>query len=144
MELEPLSPELERIERDLMCRSQPAIPAGLRERALGRLPVVLGRERLGESWNFAVAVAVSVLIWINVSMISVQTTDFFKRPIPEKQEVLRDAEQFRLLLPDLSETEAYRQALLLHAGNSIIPRSEVPQGIKAHDSLFQKTFSIED
>jgi hypothetical protein len=76
MDNEPLSAELEQLESALCRRSLPTVPSGLRHRVLDDLQSRLRREQSQSRWQFAAAVAVAAMIWMNLSLSATQATDF--------------------------------------------------------------------
>jgi hypothetical protein len=114
-----LPPELQQLERDLADRSRQRASNDLRPRILGDLQVRLRAERTAARWQFALAVAVVVLVWMNLSMSATQATDFGLRPARPSESIEAVAERIRQLAPELPPTEARRQAVLFRAGSAV-------------------------
>ncbi len=123
-----LPPELQRLERALLAlpREQPS--SQLKERCLHSLRVELGRPQSGSRWAFAIAIAASVLVGLNLSLSATQATDYGYRRDVRQLSVEKTAAEIRRLLPDVSPREAARQAVLLHSGSTIVPCPIVPAG----------------
>jgi hypothetical protein len=75
------------------------------------------------TWSFAAAVAAAALVWINLSLSATLATDFNGRAVTQGPPVEQVAQQIRQLLPELSDDEALRQAVMLRA------TSNMPAGI---------------
>jgi hypothetical protein len=128
MENEQLPPELEQLERDLADRPRPDPPAELRQRVIGGVRAELQRNGARNGWTFAAAVATAALVWLNLSLSATLATDCGPQPDSLAPEVGKVAEQIQQLLPELSEREALRQAILLQAGSSQPWCPSVPVG----------------
>lgn len=120
-----LPEDLARLEEELLAR-EPARPAPeLRGKVLGAVRRELGREssrRLvrGGFWSFAAATAAAALLWVNFSMSVALNTDWGFAARGGNGEVGKTAERIRGLLPEMSEGDALRHALLLRAGSRLI------------------------
>ncbi|HEY4760028.1 MAG TPA: hypothetical protein VIH42_05550 [Thermoguttaceae bacterium] len=123
-----LPPELESLERELAARLTPDPSAELRLRITGGVYTQLRRERRQESWRFAIAVAIVVGVWINLSFSAVQHTDFLFKANKETPPVEQTAQQIQNLLPDMSESDAQHEALLLCSSSNLLmyPRIDIP------------------
>lgn len=128
MENEQLPPELEQLERDLADRPRLDPPAELRQRVIGGVRAELRRDGPRNGWAFAAAVAAVVLVWLNLSLSATLATDCGPPPHTPAREVGKVAEQIQKLLPELSQREALRQAVLLQAGSSQPWCPSVPVG----------------
>jgi hypothetical protein len=117
----PLPPELQGLEQRLAARPRPQPSSRLKEQVLGSLRSELRRSQGGARWAFAVAVAATVLLWLNLSLSATQATDFGLRLDGRRQPVEPIAAEIRQLLPDLPPHEALRQAVLLRAGAGVVP-----------------------
>jgi len=119
MEDRQLPEELERIEQELIDRPSLRPPDDLRERVSDAVRAELQRKRPGDRWAFAAAVAAAVVVWINLSLSATQATDcrlsWGDRPLA----VEAAARQIRELLPEVSDREAMRQAILLQSGSNL-------------------------
>jgi hypothetical protein len=129
-----LPSDLQQLERDLADRWLPAASAGLRQRVLDDLPTRLRAERSRSRWQFAAAVAATVLVWMNLSMSATQATDFGLRPNEPTESIETTARQIEQLVPEFSPVEARRQAMLLRAGSNLIC---LPDLSKNFDALNQ-------
>ena len=124
----PLPPELERLERHLAARERPQPSDRAKQRLLGSVRAELERSRRGRRWAFAVAMAATVLVWLNLSLCATQATDCGLKLDGRHRPADNGAEQIRQLLPDLAPREAMRQAVLLRAGGAVVPGSTLPAG----------------
>ena len=120
MEEWQLSAELQELERALAGRPLPGPSAHLREKVLGdvrrRPPPDRGKTR----WQFAVAVAATVLLWLNLSLAATRATDCGLRPGGPGQSIETARRQIEELLPELSPEQSRRQAILLRAGSALV------------------------
>ena len=126
MEDMPLSPELLRIEKELAARPRGEPSEQSRARCLDGLQAELRRQRAGSRWPFAVAIAASVLLGLNLSLSATQATDFGFRRSTQHLSSEKLAGEIRELLPDLSSEEAMRQAMLMRTASSLVPCPKVP------------------
>ncbi len=117
----PLPPELERLERHLALREHPQPLPQARQRFLCSVRAELRRSQARSRWAFAVAMAATVLVWLNLSLCATQATDCGLEIDGRRQSARDGAEQIQQLLPDLNPREAMRQAVLLRAGTGVIP-----------------------
>jgi hypothetical protein len=115
-----LSPELRQLEQDLIVRSRSRAVEDLRPRILGDLHGRLRTERKSSRWQFALAVAVVVLVWLNLSISATQATDCGLRLNGPSRPIQTVADEIHQLVPDLSPEEARRQAMLLQAGSRLV------------------------
>ncbi len=123
-----LPPELERIEKELAARPRGRPSEQLRARCLDGLQAELRLQRAGSRWAFAVAVAATALVGLNLAISAGQATDFGLRLDGRQQSVAKTAAEIRRLLPDIPPGEAARQAVLMHSGATIVPCPNVPAG----------------
>jgi hypothetical protein len=113
-----LPDELQRLETDLGRRRLPEASSDLPQRILGGLQ---HRRRVAESqarWQFGLAVAASVLVWMNLSLCATQATNFDLRPravVDSEESIETIARQIERLAPDLPPEEVRRQAILMRA-----------------------------
>ena len=114
-----LSPELERLERELAERPWEEPSAALRARVIGGARTELGRQRRQAGWAYAVAAAAAALVWINLSLTATRATDYRLAPGEPDAAVDALACQIRELLPEVSRQEAVRQAVLLESGSKL-------------------------
>ena len=121
-----LPPELQRLEPHLAARERPQLSYQAKQRLLCSVRAELRRSQARGRWAFAVAMAATVLVWLNLSLCATQATDCgleLDGPCPP----LKDrAEQIHQLLPDLPPREAMRQAVLLRADSGVIPCPRLP------------------
>jgi hypothetical protein len=133
---DPLPPELLDLERELTARLLPEPPAELRSRVLA----AVSRERptprpelaRGGFARFAAATAAAALVAINLSASLANNTDWRLRSPPPGPDVADLAEQIRTLAPNMPDSEARRQALLLRAAATLVP-APVPVPPADHD-----------
>jgi len=128
-----LPAELKGVERDLTGRPRPDPSAELRQRVINGVRAELAQDRVRGRWAFAAAVAATVLVWANLSLCAVQATDYRLDIGAERPSADALAEQIRQLVPDISEREALRQAVLLRAVSSLAPLPDVPAPSAAQD-----------
>jgi hypothetical protein len=120
-----LPDDLANLQRQLTSQSQLEPGAGLRDRVLAAVGRELRRPPetapgMGD-WRFVAALAAAVLLWANLSM-SVTLDSSGGRPgAPEPGRLDAAVAEARRLLPELSEREAYRQAVLARAGTRLTP-----------------------
>jgi hypothetical protein len=119
MEPWELSPELQRLERDMAHRPLPEAPARLRQRVLDDLGSRRRTELARDRWQFAAAVAAAALLWLNLSMSATQATDFGFRPAGPSDSIEPTARQIRQLVPEFPADESRREAVLWRAGNHV-------------------------
>ena len=124
----PLPPELERVEQELAARPRGWPSEQLRARCLEGLQTELRLQQAGGRWAFAVAVAATVLVGLNLAISASQATNFGLRLDGRQPSVQETAAEIRRLLPDIPPREAARQAVLLHSGATIVPCPNVPAG----------------
>jgi hypothetical protein len=124
----PLPPELKKIEQELAARPHQGPSKQLKARCLGGLQSELRRQEVRSRWMFAVAVAATVLVGLNLAISAGQATDFGLRPDGRQQSIQKTAAEIRRLLPEVPPREAARQAMLLHSGASIVPCPKVAAG----------------
>jgi hypothetical protein len=133
MEDYPLPRDLHRLERDLAARPRSDPPVELRRRVMADVRAELRGRGLRNGWPFAAAVAAAALLWINLSLSATLATDYSKRPYSSAPPVKEVAQQIQKLLPELSEREALRQAILLKAGSDLGRYPSVPVRLGAQD-----------
>jgi hypothetical protein len=111
-----LPPDLAALERLLEARPSPPHDPDLRRRVLEAVAGELadeGRAGPGSFWRFAAGVAAAVLLACNLAVSVAHDTDWrLDAPPPPEDDT---AGRIAGLLPELSEPEAQRQALLLRA-----------------------------
>jgi len=117
----PLPPELHEIERLLAARERQQPLPEMKQRLLCSVRAELGRSQVRSRWAFAVAVAASVLVWLNLSLCATQATDCGLGLGGPRQPVEDAAKQIHQLVPDLPQREALRQAVLLRGATGVIP-----------------------
>ncbi len=121
-----LTPEQLALEQELLAKPRPEPPASLRERTLVHLRKELRGDRLLNRWSYAVAVSIVILIWANLSISASLATDFHLHSNSDQQAIQLRAAEIQNLLPELSQGEAYRQSLILHASSSVCPVPNIP------------------
>ncbi len=140
--------ELEHLERALARRPCPEPSAGLRDRVLRTVEAELAlaaprraeslRNRSGGWLSFAAATVATVLVWVNLSMSAANATSDDRRPPVEPHALDETAQQIRDLLPEMSEQEARRHAVILQGGADLLPCADValdPPGRSELNSL---------
>jgi len=114
-----LPPDLKQLERELAERPRAEPPPDLRRRVLGGARVQLRRELRQGWWAFAASAAAAAVLIVNVSISAVQATDFDLYNGARSKQIAEAAQQIRQALPEISEEEARRQAVLLNAGANL-------------------------
>jgi hypothetical protein len=122
----PLPPELEQLERQLAVRERPQPLSQAKQRLLCSVRAESRRSRARSRRAFAVAMAATVLVWLNLSLCATQATDFGLELDGRQPPLENDAAQIQQLLPDLAPSEAMRQAVLLRAGARVVPCPKLP------------------
>ena len=127
--------ELERLERELAERPCPEPSADLRNRVLGTVEAELDgtaprpaeslRTRVSGWLTFATATAATVLVWINLSLGAANASSYDLRLPPQPHSLDETARQIRELLPEMSEQEARRYAVILEGGADLVPCPDV-------------------
>jgi hypothetical protein len=113
-----LPPDLEELERRLTARRPTGPPAELRRRVLTAVRRASG-EGEGGFWRYVAGVAAAALLAVNLSMSVANNTDWHLRGTPGPSEA--GADRAREVVPELSEREARRQAVLLRARSQLTP-----------------------
>ena len=140
-----LPDELERLERELAERPCPERSADLRDRVLRLVEAELdgaelrraepARPRAGGWLSFAAATAATVLVWINLSMSAANATSYDLR-LPAGPHALDETtRQIRELLPEMSEQETRRYAVILQGGADLVPCPDVALDRPARDRM---------
>ena len=111
-----LPPELEELQRELAERDRPCPSADLRDRVLGSTQAQVRRERRNAGWIFAAQATAVAVVWINLSLSVTRSTNLGVTLGETPPSVDELAGQVQEILPDLSQRESRRQALLLRAG----------------------------
>jgi hypothetical protein len=78
------------------------------------------RERRMDFWRFAAAAAIVAAVWLNLSLSAASVTDFHFQLADNRPSVEKTAREIQNLLPEMSESDARREALLLYAGNNLV------------------------
>jgi hypothetical protein len=118
-----LSPELEQIQRELAAQPRDDPPLLLRARTMDGVRVELRRER---SVFDRYLLAAAALVWVNLALSATNAT---QQPsdLPKLRELdeplVRQIEQ---LLPELSDKDARRLAVLYREGSGLVPCPDVP------------------
>jgi hypothetical protein len=103
-----------------MARERPQPSALAKQRLLCSVRAELRRSQARNRWAFAVAMAATVLVWLNLSLCATRATDCGLELNGLRQPIEDGAEQIHELLPDLPPREAMRQAVLLRAGTGVV------------------------
>ena len=138
MENHDLPPDLQELERDLAGRPRPVPPAALRQRVIGGVRAELRRNGSRNGWTFAAGLAAAVVVWVNLSLSATLATGFGSKRGGTGPPVEKVAEQIQQLLPELSDEEARRQAVLLQAGSDLRGRATFSagrRGLRQFDEL---------
>jgi hypothetical protein len=130
-----LPPELADLERRLADRPRPGPPAELRRRVLAAVARAGSPADVGFGW-FAAAAAVLALLAINLSMSVASGTDWRLAGQRGPQDVAASADRLHKVLPELSEREARRQALILEGRARLTPAAPLPAPSPADLRLF--------
>ena len=112
-----LSPELERLERELTARPREEPPPWLRGRIMECVEIELCRRRSFFDRRVLVAAA-AALVWLNLSLSATNSTQGPPGPRELAEPLARQIEQ---LLPELPRTDARRLAVLYRAGSGLVP-----------------------
>lgn len=130
-----LPSDLQQLEVDLGNRSLPKPSDNLRQRVLDDLRTRLRSERSRSRWQFAAALAATVLLWMNLSMSATQATDFGLRRREPTESVETMAKQIAQLAPELSPEDARREAILLRAGVNLICLPDLSKTVKHNAAI---------
>jgi sulfite exporter TauE/SafE len=122
----PLPPELAGLEQDLAARPRGQPSAHLKSHCMGELHVELLQQQSRRRWAFAIVIAASVLVGMNLSLSAGQATDCGLQLAGPRSSVRDTADEIRRLLPDMPPREVIRQAILLRAGAGVVPCPNVP------------------
>jgi hypothetical protein len=117
---ERLSPELERLERELSARPREEPPPWLRGRIMDCVETELRRRRSFFDRRVLVAAA-AALVWLNLSLSATNTTQAPLGPPGPQEPAEPVARQIGQLLPELPRAEARRLAVLYRAGSGLVP-----------------------
>ncbi len=117
---ERLSPELERLERELAARPREEPPPWLRGRIMDRVEIELCRRKSFFDRRLLVAVA-AALVWLNLSLSATNTTSAPLGPPDSRWLGEPLARQIEQLLPELPRADARRLAVLYRAGSGLVP-----------------------
>jgi len=131
----PLPPELQRLEQALSARPREQPSDELKQRCLRGIQAELRTQHARSRWTFAVAVAATVLVGLNLSMSASQATDFGFQLGGQQPSLEETAAEVRLLLPEVSPQEAMRHALLLQSGARILPIPDVAGRVTGDKNL---------
>jgi len=128
--MDELPGELRPLEEELLASRWHGPPLELRDRVLGdvqhQLAAELRTSRRESRWTFAAAVAVSLLVWMNLSISATTATGGRARLASSAAEVDRLAAEIHELLPELSAAAARRQAILHRSCDTLVFRPELP------------------
>jgi hypothetical protein len=113
VELFPLPPELERLERVLMRDPRPQPSMAFRQRVLDGMRFELRRSRRVPRWQLAAACAATFLLSVSLSLAAAQATSFVLQPGQSAPPVREVAKRIQELLPDISPEESLRRATLI-------------------------------
>ena len=118
--------EFTELEQRLAKRELPEAPAELRWRVIEamRCELTMPRPRVRQSrpwWEFAAAAAAVALVLSNLSISAAQATDYRLWLHEETQPIDVTARQIGELLPELSQRQALRYAIVWQGGSRIVP-----------------------
>ena len=119
---ESLPPELQHLETRLAGRTTQVEFSGARARTLLRVKQELAAKELARRalpWRVLLSIAAVILLCINLSMSAVNDTGLnLTRPVSAVS--AEQVAKIRALVPDLSESEAFREALLISARKQLL------------------------
>ena len=143
MEPSPLPPDLAKIAARLSARPHLEPRGDHRDRVMAavRRELASGRTlwwQQKQTWHFAAVAAAAVLfVWMNVAMRAANLPDWRLRGPGNGVAVAQTAARIHELVPSLPEREAWRQAVVLHAGARLVPAPQ-PAGRAAGALLLHK------
>ena len=97
----PFAAGFEQIEHDLSARPRGWPSEQLRERCLSGLQPEFSRQRAGSRWTFAIAVAATLLVGLNLAISACQGTNFGLRLDGRQHSVEKTLAEIRRLLPEI-------------------------------------------
>ncbi len=133
-----LPEELHNLEQELLSGG-PARPAPeLRATVLRTVRRELGRTSSrrvlrGSFWGFAAAAAAAALLWANFSVSAANNTDCPPTSREARPNIRDTARRIRELLPEMTEDESIRHALLLPASSPLTVSADATHSAN-HDS----------
>jgi hypothetical protein len=133
--------ELQRLERQLVARERPQPSHQAKQRWLCSVRAELRPLQARGRWAFAIAMAATVLVWLNLSLCATQATDCGLGLGGSHEPLEGGAQQIHQLLPDLSPREVMRQAVLVRAGSTVVPCPRLPAGhlaLRSNDVRIQR------
>ena len=124
METPELPPDLKRLERLLAERERPEPPSDLKARIIGKMETELHRAQLPPLrpngwWAFVATAAASLVFMFNLSSSAARTTSYDLRLAASPKSTDISLEQIQELMPELTQREALRYAVTLHAGSRL-------------------------
>ena len=128
--MDKLPDELGKLEEELMnvCREKPSkefrdrLLMTLEKELVVELPPATERSR----WAFAAAVALSVLIWMNLSISATNSIGRHGQVAWSASEIDQVVADLHELLPELSSSQTRRYAMLLQARDTLLLMPELP------------------
>jgi len=135
MSSQDLPPDLAALERELMARDRPSPPSALRQRVLDGVRRDHRRPPRLPAWQFAAAVAAALLLGINLSVSVANNLSGHLADGLDKERLDAEAERLRGLVPELSDQEVYRQALLAQGAAQLLAApvpSSSPESLLRH------------
>ncbi len=118
-----LPEDLSGLEQELATRAIPEPSPGLRGRVMAAIrqeSVESPAVELAGIWRFAAAVAAVLLLLLNLSMSVANHADWDVWGRPQQQDIASVARKLRETVPELSEREAFRVALVMESGPPLI------------------------
>lgn len=123
------------LERRLAARLGSGPAPDLRGRVLTAVRSELARERSRRQpigrWSFAAAAALVALCWANLSLCAANAIEPLPRSVNLDRDRGADLARLRALLPELSEREARRQALLSGICEALVPAPRLSRPISS-------------
>jgi hypothetical protein len=122
--------DLQEVQGRLQARPRPEPSPGHRARILAAVGDALAARRepwwrRREAWQTAAAAAAVLVLWANVAIFTLGQPFELPSDAGNGHALRARAEAIRTVVPQLSERDALRQALVLRAG---VPAMSVPRG----------------
>jgi hypothetical protein len=93
------------------------------------------RARSGGWLSFAAATAATVLVWVNLSLSAANATSYDLRLSAGPHALDEATRQIRAVLPEMSEQEARRYAVILQGGADLVPCPDVALDLPARNRI---------
>jgi hypothetical protein len=121
-----LPPDLAAFEQDFRARTRSEPTAVLRQRVLTAVRQELRKRQRRSAWQFAAALAAAALLWINFSMSVANNVSWPFTTRVDDERLQATAGRIHGLVPELPETEVYRQAFLAQVASPPVPAPTLP------------------